>query len=180
MNKLDFIVVIVLVLSFVLGYRRGFVLQLVSLLGLLAAFVAAYLFQDDIAPYVARFVPLDAFIQESGFESLFRGLSLEKYIIAAISFALLLFGVKLALTAVGHLLNLLVKAPGLNFINRWTGGALSVLEAAAAAAIAIQVMAILPYDSVQGMLEGSRAALWSMEWVPALFGNIKELPSSVV
>lgn len=180
MNKLDIIVGIGLLLSFVLGYRRGFVLQLVSLLGFFLAWITAYLFYDDIAPWVGRFVPVESFVQQTGFESLLKELPLERFIVGAISFSLLLFSVKLVLSAAGHLLNLLAKAPGLNAVNRWSGGALSVLEAAVAAVVIIQIMAVLPYDSIQELLAASRMAEWAMEWVPVLFNKMKELPSSVV
>jgi uncharacterized membrane protein required for colicin V production len=180
MSKLDIGIAVVLALSFILGYRRGFVLQLVSILGLFVAWITAYLFYDDISPWVGRVVPVESFVSQSGYGELLKGLRVEQYIVSALSFALLLFGVKLGLNAAGHLLNLLAKVPGLNMLNRWSGGALSILEAVVVSAVAIQVMAVLPYESVQSLLTDSRAAEWSMEWVPVIFGKIKELPSSVV
>ncbi|MNL69934.1 Colicin V production protein [compost metagenome] len=83
---------------------------------------------------------------------------------------------KLILTAAGHLLNVLAKVPGLTLINRWSGGALGLAEAAVLAAVAIQVMAVLPFESVQTLLDGSRAAEWSMQQVSVLFAKMKELP----
>lgn len=180
MNKLDLIICALLGLAFILGYRRGFVTQLVSLLGLFVAWLVAYLFYDDLAPYVGRVVPVESFVRESGYESLLKGLRLDQYIVGALSFALLLFGVKLILAAAGHVLNLLAKVPGLNFLNRWSGGAMAVFEAVVIAAVAIQVMAIIPSEPLQTLLGGSRAAEWSMEWVPVIFGKMKELPGTVV
>lgn len=175
-NKLDLAVLVVGLLAFVLGYRRGFVLQLVSFLSLAVAWIAAYLFYDDLAPYIGRLLPVEAWVDNNAYASLLKGLRLEQYIIGAISFALLLFGVKLILNAAGHLLNLLAKVPGLNLINRWSGGALALAEAAVLAAAAIQVMAVLPNESVQTLLAGSHAAEWSMQQVSVLFAKMKELP----
>ncbi|MNC40689.1 Colicin V production protein [compost metagenome] len=176
MNKLDLAVLVLGLLAFILGYRRGFVLQLVSFLSLAVAWIAAYLFYDDLAPYVARFLPVEAWVDNSSYSSWLKGLRLDQYVIGAVSFALLVFGVKLILTAAGHLLNILAKVPGLNLINRWSGGVLGLAEAAVLAAVAIQVMAVLPYESVQSLLDGSRAAEWSMQQVSVLFAKMKELP----
>lgn len=178
MNKLDLIVLIGLAAAFVFGYRRGFVLQLVSFLGLFVAWLTAYLFYDDIAPWVGGLIPVATFSDYTGYGFILNGLKLEPYIIGAISFALLFVGVKLGLTLAGHLLNVLAKVPGLNMMNRWSGGLLALLETAALAAVAVHVMALLPNDSVQSLLSGSRAAGWTMEWLPTLFGKMKELPSS--
>jgi uncharacterized membrane protein required for colicin V production len=178
MMKLDWIVLAVLAVSFLFGYRRGFVMQLVSLLGLFVAWLTAYLFYDDLAPWVARVVPVQTFADYTGYDFVLKGFRLENYIIGTISFALILVGVKIALSAAGHVLNLLVKVPGLNMLNRWSGGLLALLEAALLASIALNIMAVMPYDSVQAFTNGSRAVQWSMEWLPALFGKMKELPSS--
>lgn len=180
MNKLDLGIAIVLALSFVFGYRRGFVLQLVSFLGFFVAWLTAYLFYDDLAPWVGRIIPVASFISQSQYEPMLRGLKLEQYIIGAISFSLLLFAVKLGLAIAGHLLNLLARIPGLNALNRWSGGLLALVEAAALIIIVIQVLAILPNEPVQGLLSDSYVTDWSMEWVPLLFGKMKELPGTVI
>ncbi|MDF2924228.1 MAG: hypothetical protein K0R57_3142 [Paenibacillaceae bacterium] len=179
MNKLDLAVVIVLALSFIFGYRRGFVLQLVSLLSLFVAWLAAYLFYDDIAPWVGQVIPVEAFVAQTGYEELLKDLRLDQYIIGAISFALLLFSVKIALSAAGRLLNVLAKIPGLNMVNRWSGGLLALLEGVVLIMVIIQIMAVIANEPVQAWLHGSRAAEWSMEWVPVLFGKMKELPATV-
>lgn len=176
MNNLDLAVLAAGLLAFILGYRRGFVLQLVSFLSLVVAWIAAYLFYDDLAPWVGQLLSVDAWVDNSGYPEWLKGLPLEKYITAAVSFALLLFGVKLILNAAGHLLNLLAKVPGLNLLNRWSGGVLALAETVVLAAVVIQVMAILPYESVQTLLAGSRAAEWSMQQVSVIFAKMKELP----
>jgi uncharacterized membrane protein required for colicin V production len=178
MNKLDLIVLIGLAAAFIFGYRRGFVLQLVSFLGMFVAWLTAYLFYDDIAPWVGGMIPVEAFADYTGYGFILNGLKLEPYIIGAISFSMLLIGVKTGLTLAGHLLNVLAKVPGLNMMNRWSGGMLALLEAAAVAAVSVHIMTLLPNDTVQAMLSGSRAAGWTMEWLPALFGKMKELPTS--
>ncbi|MFM9327648.1 CvpA family protein [Paenibacillus mesotrionivorans] len=176
MNKLDLAVLVLGLLAFILGYRRGFILQLVSFLSLVVAWIAAYLFYDDLAPYVGRLLPVEVWVDSSSYSTWLKGLRLDQYVIGAVSFAVIVFGVKLVLTAAGHLLNVLAKVPGLNLINRWSGGILGLAEAAVLAAVAIQVMAVLPNEPVQHLLEGSRAAEWSMQQVSLWFAKMKELP----
>lgn len=178
MNKLDLAVLVVLAAAFLFGYRRGFILQLVSFLSLFVALLTAYLFYDDIAPWVGGMLPVGTFADYTGYGFILNGLKLEPYIVGAVSFALLLFAVKIGLTLAGHMLNVLAKIPGLNMLNRWSGGLLALTEAAAVAAVAVHLMTLMPNDTVQGLLSGSRAAEWTMEWLPVLFGRMKELPSS--
>ncbi|WP_438446548.1 CvpA family protein [Gorillibacterium sp. sgz5001074] len=178
MNHTDAVVAAVLALSFLFGYRRGLVLQLVSFLSLFVAWLTAYLFYDDLAPWVGRMLPVGAFAEYPGYSFVANGLRLESYIVGAVTFTLILVGVKVGLSAAGHVLNVLVKVPGLNMLNRWSGGLLALVEAALAAAVILHLMALLPYDSVQALLSGSKAAQWAMEWLPVFFGKVKELPSS--
>jgi hypothetical protein len=53
---------------------------------------------------------------------------------------------------------------------------LGLAEAAVLTVVAIQVMAVLPNEPVQQLLEGSRAAEWSMQQVSLWFAKMKELP----
>lgn len=181
MNHLDWVVLAVLAVSFFLGYRRGFLTQLISFLSLFVAWIAAYTFYDRLAPWVAKVVPVSSWADYTGYGGLLKGTRVETYIVNTISFSLILLGIKIGLSAAGHVLNILVKVPGLNGLNRWTGAFLALVEAAAVAAVVLQILALLPYDGIQSLLAGSEAARYTMEWLmPAILGKIKELPSSVI
>lgn len=173
MNTLDIIVSIVLAAAFLIGYRRGFIRQLVSVLGLAVATLAAYLFYDDLAPLTGRLLPLETFATYPKYEFLVKNLQLDRYAVNVISFAFVFFVVKLILNYAGHVLNAIAKIPGLNVINRLAGALLGLLEAAVIILACIYIMTILPSDPVQQILSGSKAAPFFMNLVPELWNSIK-------
>lgn len=179
MNGLDIALVVALLVGWVAGYSRGLVTQLVSMLGLIIAWMMAYLFHDDLAPILATWLPLSSFASYSEYVYLAREWKVDAYIYKILSFVLILFGTRICLSVAGHLLNLIVRFPGLNALNRWAGGLVGLLEVALLAILIVHILAILPNDSVQEWLADSKISAYIMDRVPILFTKAKELPSSV-
>jgi uncharacterized membrane protein required for colicin V production len=158
MNILDVSVCVIFVGALIIGYTRGFISQMVSLLGLIIAYVVAYKFYDQLAPWVGRLLPVQTFAAYSKYEFAIQTLHLNVYVINAISFAILFFAVKVALSVVGRLLNIVAKVPGLNLLNRLSGTLLSLMEVTVLVVIVVQIMAIMPSDKVQAIFKDSITA----------------------
>ena len=171
-NPLDTAMLVLFAASIIFGYRRGFVLQFVSLLSLFVAWLAAYLFYDDVSPVLGKLVATEVFARYPNYAYVAQGLSLDTYILNAISFVAVFTVVKLGLGLAGHMLNLIAKVPGLNALNRWTGAALALVEAAAMAIVLIYFMTLLPVDGVQELLERSRWADNFLSFVPYMLGKM--------
>ncbi|WP_238322960.1 CvpA family protein [Gorillibacterium massiliense] len=173
MNVIDLIIAAALLVAFVVGYRRGMVSQLVSLVGLVLAFYIAYRYSDDLAPHLSKWIPVSTFTGYGNYQYVLHTLQADDYILRALSFALLFIAVKIVLSAVGHLLNIVAKIPGLNALNRWGGAFLGVAEAALLSAVIVYVLSVTPSDPVQKALAGSKAVPYIMDTVPELLQGIK-------
>lgn len=175
MNGLDWAAAVILLAGTVIGFYRGLVSQLVSVAGLIVAYMVAFAFYKEAAPWIAQALSLPSYASYQKYEYLVKGLHLDTYMYNAIAFALLLFGVKLALSIVGRILNWIALTPGIKLINQWSGAALGAAEALVLIIVAVQVMTVLPNDSVQQLLKSSQAAPYLMNAVPAVSDKLHEL-----
>ncbi|HHY72774.1 MAG TPA: CvpA family protein [Bacillus bacterium] len=171
----DFILLFVLVIGFFIGFRRGFVMQVVYFAGFIASFVVAYLYSDDLAPYLKLWVPFPAPSKDSAVSLLFDTFDLEAVYFRAVAFAVLFFGTKIVMHFAGSMLNFLVDLPFLRTINGWLGGALGFVEVYLIIFIVLYVGALTPIDSVQTMMNDSLLAKGIIEHTPIVSGKIKEL-----
>jgi len=168
-SSLDIVLYVLLLAAFVIGFRRGFIAQLVSLLGLFLAWLTAYLLHDELSPWIAKLFPVQSFAAYEKVELVVSGLKLDTLVFKAAAFIVIFLAVKLGLTLIGSVLSLLAKAPGLNLINRWAGAALALAEAAVLILIAVHVLALIPSDPVQTLLADSAAAAFFLELLPSGF-----------
>lgn len=178
-NALDWIVYVLAAAACIIGYRRGFAAQLVSLLSLFVAWLTAYFFYDDAAHWVGKLVPVEAFVSYTKYEFIVRTLKIDRYVVNALSFLLIFLLVKIGLVLAGHVLSLIAKVPGLNALNRFGGALLALLETTALLLIAVHAMAILPSDGAQRLLAGSQAAQWLIGLTPSLWEALQSLPRTI-
>lgn len=174
-NGLDVAVCVCLLIAAIVGYRRGFISQLVSILGLVIAYIAAYKLHPYVSPWLRQLVPLETFTAYDQYGPLISRLHLDVYVINALSFALIFFAVKIGLSVVGRVLNFIAKAPGLHLTNRVAGACLALLEGALIGVIAIYVLTIVPSDKVQSLLAGSKTVPYVREHVPEWLNRLPAL-----
>lgn len=165
----------IIVLGLLIGYFRGFIAQIVSIAGIILAYLIAFYFYKDVAPLLKNAISLPTYQNYQKYEFVVKGLKLDTYILNAIAFALLFFGVKLALVIIGRALNVLAKTPGLNAINRWSGGLLGLVEALLIVIIAVNVMTIIPSDGNQKLLASSSIAPYLINELPHVAGKLHDL-----
>ncbi|GAA3402634.1 CvpA family protein [Paenibacillus hodogayensis] len=173
-NILDIVAAVLVVAALAIGYHRGFISQLVSLIGLVAALAAAYWFYDDVAPLVAALLPLDKFAAYDRYAPWLEGLKIDVYAYNAVAFALIFFLAKIGLSLAGRVLHLIAQAPGLKFVNKWSGALLSLVEAVVLFAIAVHVMSVIPSDPLQQTMRSSIAAGYVIEQTPQLTLRLRE------
>ncbi|TXK85633.1 CvpA family protein [Paenibacillus sp. N3.4] len=175
MNSLDYVMLAIIALGLVLGYLRGFIAQIVSLAGFVLAYLIALYFYKDLARLLPNVVSLPASQNYQKYEFIVKGLNLDTYILNALGFAILFFGVKLALVVMGRLLNKLAKTPGLNFLNRWSGALLGLAEACLIVIIAVNVGTIIPSEGLQKLLSSSSIAPYLINELPNMAGKLHDL-----
>lgn len=175
MNGLDWTLLALAAGGLVLGYSRGFIGQIVSFAGLFVAYIVAYKFYGKLAPVIADTIALPSTEIYRNYEFIAKHLNLEAYIVNAISFALLFFGVKLVLMVAGHALNFIAKAPGLNLVNRSAGALLGLAEALLLIVVGVNVLTIVPSDGIQKLLEHSVLAPYALDGLPTVAGKLRQL-----
>ncbi|WP_213585120.1 CvpA family protein [Paenibacillus sp. J2TS4] len=175
MNIVDLIVAVTIIASFAAGYRKGLISQLVSVVGLVAAILAAFFFYANVAGYLAKWIPLKTFTANSDYEFLLDHFQLETYIYNAIAFVLLFFVVKIGWHGVGRLLHAVVKVPGLNGLNRWAGAILAMLEAFLILTLLVFLLIAVPSDPLQEVLEQSAAVPYLLQWPPLVMEKLPDL-----
>jgi len=175
-SALDIVFSVALIGGMMLGYSRGFINQLISIAGLLIAYLVAVTFYDDIAPALRAMLPFSTNETYRQYDAIVQGLQLDKYIYNALAFALLFFIVKFGLTIVGYVLNFIAKAPGLNMLNKWCGALLALAEVTILIIIAVHVLNAWPSANVQGWVKNSRIAPYVLEQAPlSKLLNLKDL-----
>jgi uncharacterized membrane protein required for colicin V production len=172
---LDLILIGLLLLGFIVGLRRGFILQIVHLAGFIAAFVVAYLYVDNLAPQLKLWIPYPTLSDEAVFSLFFDSEQLEAAYYRAISFALLFFGTKIIMQIIGSMLDFLADLPLLRTLNGWAGGVLGLVEVYLVTFVLLYISALLPVEIVQSAMNDSVLAKGIVEHTPLFSEKIKQL-----
>ncbi|UCZ52203.1 CvpA family protein [Bacillus shivajii] len=172
---LSFLLFIALVISFFVGFRRGFILQLIHLLGFVVAFIVAYLYYQEVAHYIRLWVPFPQLSSESGMNLLVDAFKLEEVYYNGIAFAILFFVTKIVMQVVGSLFDFLAHLPILNMINRWLGGLFGFIEGLLIIVVLLHLAALIQLEMVQEILQGSSFAQMIFEYTPILSNQLKGL-----
>ena len=137
---IDIALLAVFLLSVLVGLWRGFVFEIVSLLGWLVAFIIA----NSAGPLLAEFIPLGS--AES---------PLRLWIAYAVVFVLVL----ITCTLLARMLRALVSATPLSFIDRLLGGAFGVARGALILVVLGTLVMLSPY-ATSTPWKNSHGALW--------------------
>ncbi|CAH0346280.1 CvpA family protein [Bacillus sp. CECT 9360] len=172
---LDLAIIAILVIGFLIGLRRGFILQLIHLTGFVVAFIAAYVYYDELAPKLKLWVPYPTFGDSSAVETFFDGTGLDMAYYNAIAFAIIFFAAKILWQLIGSMLDFIAHLPILKQLNRWGGGILGFLEVYLIMFIVLYIAALVPLGSIQGAMNNSFLAEGMVKNTPFLSEMVKEL-----
>lgn len=150
----DAVVAVVIVLSAILAYSRGFVRESLSIAGWIAAAVLAYVFADQVRPMIAQVPVLDKFL----------GDSCELAMIAAFA---AVFAVALVVASIfTPLFASIVQRSALSGIDQGLGFLFGVLRGVVLVAVAFVVYERALVDQAVPMVDDSRSA--------EVFGRIEQ------
>ena len=136
----DIALLAVFLLSVLVGLWRGFVFEIVSLLGWLVAFIIA----NSAGPFLADRVPLDSVSPQA-----------RLWIAYIVVFVLVL----VTCTLLARMLRALVSATPLSFVDHLLGGVFGVVRGALILVVVATLVALSPYaDSTTW--KSSHGALW--------------------
>ena len=114
---LDLIVLIILGFGFLIGLKRGFILQIIHLTGFIIAFIIAYLYYDQLAPKLTLWVPYPNFSSDSALSLVMDNVNLEDAYYRAIAFVVIFFAVKIILQIIGSMLDFIAQIPVLQTVK---------------------------------------------------------------
>jgi membrane protein required for colicin V production len=136
----DLVLLGVFLLSVLIGLWRGFVFEIVSLLGWLLAFIIA----NSAGPFLADLIPLSSTDPQ-----------LRLWAAYIVVFVLVL----LTCTLLARMLRALVSATPLSFVDHMLGGIFGVLRGALVLVIAATLVTLSPYAN-STTWKNSHGALW--------------------
>ncbi len=172
---LSLAIIIILIFGFLVGLKRGFILQVIHLTGSIIAFLVAYIKYDDLAPKLTLWIPYPSFTTVSELDFVFGNGDLETAYYRAISFVVLFFGMKLILQILGSMLDFVASLPVLKTINTWAGALFGFIEIYLLVFIVLYVAALLPIESVQRSIQNSAMAGFIIDHTPVLSALIRDI-----
>lgn len=172
---LDLAILIILILGFFVGLKRGFVLQLIHLTGFIIAFIVANMYYEKIAPKLTLWVPYPSFGDGTAIQMLFDNPNLEDAYYRAIAFVVIFFAVKIVLHIIGSMLDFVTNLPVLKQLNIWAGGMLGFVEIYLIIFILLYIAALLPVVPIQSALNDSFMAKGIIKHTPIFSQQIKEM-----
>ncbi len=167
MNLLDLIMTVLLIASMVYGYRRGFIQQTVRFLGTIVALVIAFRYRHEAEPIIREWLPFPL----SGKEGEWLWLSVfnvEHLYYSLATFLLLFLIIKLGVSIVARILEVIARLPGLNLANKSLGMLVGILKMGLILFIVTHVLFFLPWETGQSLLSSSKLGLWFMDKSPIL------------
>lgn len=172
---LNFILLMILVFGFLMGLKRGFILQLLHLVGFIIAFFVAVAYYKPLAEKVSLYVPYPDLKGDGAWISILDALPLEQGFYNAIAFAIIFFAVKVILQIIATMLDFVAALPVLNIVNRGLGALLGFVEVYVIVFIILFILALTPLDIVQEWINHSSIALFIIEDTPILSKKIVDL-----
>ncbi|WP_416827661.1 CvpA family protein [Ectobacillus polymachus] len=174
---IDLIIIVVLLGGFFIGLKRGLILQIVRIISYFAAFFVAYTYSASFAPSLKSLIPYPAGATQSLSVWLSSG-NVEEGFYKAIAFIILFFLTILALSLVGHVLNILAQIPVIKQANALGGGILGFVEVYMLVFVIIIVGTILPIQQVQSTIHQSALCKVIADDTPVLSDKVKEVWST--
>lgn len=172
---LDIAILIMLLIGFIVGLKRGFILEVIHFTGFIISFIVAYSYYDQLAPKLTLWIPYPHFGSESTLQMFLGNGNLEDAYYRAIAFVVIFFAVKIILQIIGSMLDFVANFPILKTVNIWAGGLLGLIEVYLIIFLIIYIAALLPITFVQELLADSSFGKTIVEHTPYFSEQIKEL-----
>lgn len=170
-----FIIILLLLFGFLMGLKRGLVLQVLHFVGFIVAFIMAAVYYDDVASKLAIWIPYPNSTDTSSWAQFLQSMPVERAFYNAISFAVIFFAVKIIVQIIASMLDFVASLPILNSVNKLLGALFGFLEVYLILFIVLYILVLTPIEAVQHWINQSSLALFMIEKTPFLSGKIQDL-----
>ncbi|MEH7417203.1 CvpA family protein [Neobacillus drentensis] len=168
-------IIIFLIIGFFVGLKRGFILQLVHLIGFIIAYVAATSYYEELSSKLILWIPYPNFGDAAGLKILTNSNDMESAFYRAIAFVIIFFAVKVLFQIIGSMLDFIAHLPVLRQLNVLAGGLLGFCEVYLLIFILLYIAALIPIGFIQDALDHSSLAKAIVNHTPILSQQIKSL-----
>ncbi|HLR52304.1 MAG TPA: CvpA family protein [Candidatus Avamphibacillus sp.] len=172
---IDLILLVLLLFGFLMGLKRGFILQSFHLIGFIVAFVVAAVYYDTIAAKLSLWIPYPELSSDNEWAAFLQSAPLEKAFYNAIAFAIIFFSIKIILQIIASMLDFVASLPILNSINQIAGAILGFLEIYLIIFVVLFILALTPIGNIQEWINDSFIALFIIDHTPYLSEKVKTL-----
>lgn len=165
MNLVDIAIIVVLILGAVVGYRRGFTTQFLSLCGFVVIVVAAFLFKNPVSMYLYEHLPF------FNFPGILSGISVINLLLyEAIAFFIVFIGLYLVFKVILMVSHIFEKFLSMTILlglpSKILGAILGILENYLVAFIILYIIS-LPIFNIN-IIKDSRLRMTILEKTPVL------------
>ncbi|QVY60608.1 CvpA family protein [Cytobacillus gottheilii] len=172
---LDLFIIVILLFGFLVGLKRGFILQLIHLTGFIIAFIVARMYYEPLSEKLTLWVPYPNFGSDSTMQMFFANDNLEDAYYRAIAFAIIFFAVKVLLQIIGSMLDFVASLPIIKQLNIWAGGILGFIEVYLIMFIILYIAALVPIAGMQTYFNDSFMVDLIVNHSPVLSETIKDM-----
>lgn len=172
---IDLLIIILFVAALVSGYRKGFLIQLLNLVGLLVAVIVAYIYYKPLAEKFLLWVPYPAVTESTALKFASETLDISLTFYQLLAFAVIFFVVKLALRILFSMFDFLKNVLVLGVFNRFLGAILGFVQGYFMLFIVLYVLALLPIDEIQKFIESSILTKVILEFTPIISSTFEKI-----
>lgn len=171
---IDLLIILLLVAGLIAGFRRGLVVQLIHMFGLIISVIVAYKYYKPLAEKLILWIPYPGATAGDVLSFKFENLDLDMTFYSLIAFILIFVGVKLVLQLIGSMLDFLKHIPVLGFAARLVGAGLGFIEFYIIIFFLLSLLAMLPIEFIQNSLGHSILSKAIFEHTPIISSVIRD------
>jgi len=163
MNSIDIGILSITAIFFVRGVFRGFVFELVTVVGLILGYIISITYLSIVSSFILSFFP-----------------SLPVSIVNIVSFFVLFVGTNMLLRVIANILTKTLKIAMLGWLNRLLGGLFGILKGVILLSIIVFVVSLIPLsDTLLQNTEVNNSVLYPILEIfgPKLYEEIKTITS---
>ncbi|WP_188206360.1 CvpA family protein [Alkalibacillus aidingensis] len=170
----DIILLILLIFGFLLGLKRGFILQLMHLVGFIVALIVARLYYQDLAAIIELWIPNPNLSDEHFWASLMDTFSIADAFYNGMAFIIIFIIVKIIMQIIANMLNFVANIPILNSLNNFLGAIIGFIEMYFIIFIILFLFSLISVEFIQDTVQNSVIASFMIEKTPIFSERIKD------
>ncbi len=171
----DMIVILLLLVGFVIGWKRGLFKQIMRFVGSILAMIIAYALAETVSPLLRSFIPFPNLGNSSILNIVLSNGIVENAFYNAIAFVITFIIAKIIISILTSVLNVAARIPVLKQVNSLAGGVFGLVETFLFVFVVLLVASLLPIGAVQAQMEGSILAGFIVNKTPYISGMLQNL-----